>query len=376
MDVSTFETSGATAGAASDFKSRTRVADTSSRIIFAATEDLGQGRRAGVYCETGINIDNAAATGQANTANANTSEWCSREGRAFIGAGDYELRAGRQNVWWTQGELNQAGSTFIGSDSATNMINGGVGVYGVRLENMIKFAVTRGQFAGSEVYTGIMGTTTGEATAANGTPNGKYNGFKLSYTAGQLVGMVDYQSSKNAAATTARAAVASSGYAGAVGSNSFDRSATKIGLGFKYTPTSLVSVQMWNKERTDKTNAAAAFVQTVAVNETNAGNAKDSGYAFNVKHDLGGGIMLHGQYAKANNIKGTTAGEQANTGATAYTLGATYGLSKRTHLYGAFHKITNKSAALYGMSGGNYQSGIPNAGADTKIMAVGMIHNF
>ncbi len=99
MDVSTYSATGSTAGAAYDLKSRTRVADTSSRIIFAATEDLGQGRRAGVYCETGINIDTANANGQAATANANTSEWCSREGRAFIGAGDFEFRLGRQNVW-------------------------------------------------------------------------------------------------------------------------------------------------------------------------------------------------------------------------------------------------------------------------------------
>ena len=368
MDVSSFSAVGATAGAASDLKSRTRVADTSSRITFAATEDLGKGRRAGVYCETGINIDTANANGPAATANANTSEWCSREGRAFIGTGIYELRAGRQNVWWTQGELNQAGSTFIGSDTATNIINGGVGVYGVRLENMIKVAVTGGQFAGSEVYTGFMGAATGEAAAANVDAKGKYQGFKLSYTAGQLVGMIDHQSSKSSPTATASST--------AIGSNSFDRTATKVGLGFKYTPTSLVSVQMWNKERTDVTNGAATFVQTVTVNNTTAGNAKDSGYALNVKHDLGGGIMLHGQYAKANNIKGTTAGEQANTGATAYTLGATYGLSKRTHLYGSFHKIVNKSAAIYGMTGGNYQSGSANAGADTKIIAVGMIHNF
>ena len=367
MDYSTFEATGATAGAASDFRSRARIADTASRITFSANEDLGGGMRAGVYCETGINIDSGNANGQANTANANTSEFCSREGRAYIGSGDYELRLGRQNVWWTQGALNQTGSTFLGSDAMTNLINGGAGVYGVRLENMVKVAVTKGAFNGSELYTGFMGAATGEAAAVNTDANGKYSGFKLQYTAGQFVALLDQQSSNNSPATAAAAVV---------GARSFKRSAVKYGLGFKYNPTSIVSIQMWDKKRTDIADGTRAFNQTVAVNTTNEGNAKDSGYGIQVHHDLGGGWMAHAQYAKANNIKGTTTGEIANTGATGMTLGATKSLSKRTHVYGSYHKITNQSAAIYGMGGGNYQSGTANAGADTKMMALGMIHNF
>lgn len=368
MDVSTWSATGATAGPTADFKSRTRVADTSSRITFAANEDLGGSMRAGVYCETGVNIDNGSFTGQANTTNVNTSDWCSREGRAYVGFGNYELRLGRQNVWWTQGALNQTGSTYLGSDTMTNLINGGVGVYGVRLENMIKFAVTNGDFAGSELYTGFMGAGTGEAAAANTDANGKYSGFKLQYTTGPWVGLIDQQSSKNSPATAASTS--------AIGVNKFNRDAMKLGLGFKYNPTSIVSLQLWNKKRTDVTSSTAAFVQTVTPNNTNAGDGKDSGYGIQVHHDFGGGWMGHAQWAKANNIKGTTTGEQTDTGATGVSLGATKSFSKRTHVYGAYHKITNQAGALYGMSGGNYQSGTPNAGADTKMIALGMIHNF
>ncbi len=368
MDVSSFSATGATAGPAQDLKSRMRVADTSSRITFAANEDLGGGMRAGVYCETGINIDSGNANGQANTANANTSEFCSREGRAYVGLGEYELRLGRQNVWWTQGALNQTGSTYLGSDSMTNLINGGAGVYGVRLENMVKFAVTQGQFAGSELYTGVMGAGTGEAAAVNTDANGKYSGFKLQYTTGPYVAMIDQQSSKNSAATAAAATV--------VGARSFNREATKFGLGFKYNPTSIVSIQTWSKKRTDVADPTRAFNQTVTVNTTNEGNAKDTGYGIQVHHDLGGGWMAHAQWAKANNIKNTTVGEVADTGAKGITLGATKAFSKRTHVYGAYHKITNQSAAIYGMAGGNYQSGAAQAGADTKMLALGMIHNF
>jgi len=380
MDYSTYEAKGSTAGVASDFKNRGRIADTSSRITFAANEDLGGGTRAGVYCETGINIDTANANGQADTANANTSEWCSREGRAYYGSGAYELRFGRQNVWWTQGELNQVGSTFLGSDSMTNLINGGAGVFGVRLENMLKLAVTSGQFNGSEAYYGLM--TANEKTAKATDPVGKYQGFKLLYTAGQLVGMVDYQASSDSAKTAAAAAIAANAsapaYAGVAGTNSFDRTAFKYGVGYKYSPTSLISLQMWNKKRTDVTTAGATYVSpfNVAVGSANAGDAKDSGYGIVVKHDLGGGWMAHGQYAKVGNIKGTSAGEQAGTGAKAYTLGATKSVSKRTHFYGALHSITNEANAAYNMTGGNYASATSANGADIKMIALGMQHNF
>ncbi len=374
LDVSTWGTSGSTAGATADHKSRVRVADTASRITFAANEDLGGGNKAGVYCETGINMDNANITGQANTDNSNTNTWCSREGRIYYGSSTAEVRLGRQNVWWTQGALNQTGSTYLGSDSMTNLINGGVGVYTVRGENMIKLAAGggAGAFAGSEIYMGYMGPSgastqdanqvnraAGEAVAANTDASGKYSGFKVQYSTGPWVLMLDQQSSKNAKLHAT--------------SNTFNRDATKVGLGFKYNPTSIVSFQTWNKERKDQTAPTSAFVAAAA---TAAGAAKDSGYGIQVHHDLGGGWMAHGQYAKANNIKGTTVGEQANTGATGLTLGATKAMSKRTHVYGSYHKITNQAAAGYGMGGGNYASGTAAAGADTKMIALGMIHNF
>ena len=385
LDVSSYEAKGSTAGVAHDLKNRFRVADTSSRITFAATEDLGGGSRAGVYCETGINIDNGSSHGQADSGNANTSEFCSREGRISYGNSNWDLRLGRQNVWWTQGELNQVGSTFLGSDSSTNLQNGGAGVYTTRGENMIKLARTSGAFAGSEIYTGFMGisgsTTSatnvtnanGEAATADKTPNAKYFGGKLLYTAGQYVVMWDHQNS------TAAAAIATTS-AGGVGVNSFNRTANKFGLGFKYNPTSLVSFQYWAKERKDVTAPGTAYVSMFSASSTAAattskGDAKDSGYALVVKHDLGGGMTFHGQYTKANNIKASGV-EQTDTGATAYTLGVTNALSKRTHIYGAYHVITNQANAAYNMTGGNYASGTSRQGADVKMMALGMIHNF
>ena len=372
MDVSTYSATGST-DAGSDLKNRTRVADTASRIAFAVNEDLGGGLKAGVYCETGINIDNATGNGQANSANANTSEWCSREGRASLGNATAEVRLGRQNVWWTQGELNQVGSTFLGSDSFTNLQNGGVGVLTVRGENMAKVVAGAGlgAFAGSEAYWGTSNAN--EATGANLTPKSFYRGFKANYTQGQFVAMWDHQSS------TSSAVVAPA--AGTLGAASFDRKANKVGVGFKYAPDSLVSVQYWQKNRRDLTNGAvtvvAPFSTTATIaNETTKGDAKDSGYGIVVKHALNSTLTAHAQYGKANKVKSLDGAEVADTGATAYTLGLTKAMSKRTHFYTSYHKINNQSAAAYNMTGGNYASGTSRAGADVKVIALGMIHNF
>ena len=96
-----------------------------------------------------------------------------------------------------------------------------------------------------------------------------------------------------------------------------------------------------------------------------------------LKHDLGGTYTLHAQYGKANNLKDGSGNVQADTGATAYSLGLTKDLSKRTHLYTAYHVINNNANAAYNMSGGNYSSaGTLYQGASVKMMSLGMIHNF
>jgi predicted porin len=388
MDVSTFEATGSTANDAThnyDFNRRVRVADTSSRITFAAQEDLGAGSRAGVYCETGINIDNASNLGQAATPNANTSEFCSREGRLYYGNNTAEVRLGRQNVWWTQGALNQVGSRHTGSDSFTNLQNGGVGVYGVRLENMVmvNFNGDTGAFAGSQVYAGRMGGATSEAAPATGTAaaavtNGQYAGGKLLYTAGQIVGLVDYQTSHN----SVPAGIANSTTAVAA----FDRTAIKYGLGYKYAGAaspSIVSAQMWNKKRTDlSSNASYAATPVVAGGNTgiitqNTGTGKDSGYGFVVEHDLGSNNLLVAQWGKANNLKDANGTDVAGTGATAYTIGYRQALSKRTHWYTAYHTIKNDANINYNMSGGNYSSAANvGNGAQIKMIALGMQHDF
>jgi len=382
MDVSTWGASGS-AVASQDFASRTRVADTSSRITFSVNEDLGGGMKSGVYCETGFSIDTATANGQANTANAATSEWCSREGRLYIGNDTAELRLGRQNVWWTQGGFNDSGSNKIGTDVSSNMFNGGMGLMVTsRGENQIKIVAGKNTaaFAGSEVYMGYQ--TAYEATAKNvnvgiaasADTGGTYNGFKLNYDdGGNVIAAVDYQTSQNSAATISTTAGASV--------SSFDRTATRYSVGYKYAADSIVSLQYWNKDRTDKsgvtTLATPYNTATNAYTAGNTGSGKDSGFIVNWNHAISPTVLAIVQYAKANNVTNSTSGaEVADSGATGYSLGATYRLSKRTHVYGAIHQIQNGVNANYGFSGGNYQSGTNGGGSTVNITALGFQHNF
>ena len=387
------------APAALDFANRNVVRDSSSRITMTVREDLGGGRAASFVCDTGINIDTANANGQANTANANTQSWCSREGSLRYGTSTVEIRAGRQNVFWTSGAPDATGSNLVGSSISANLYTGGVGVLGTRLPNMIMLAGGSGlgAFANSHVYYGILSDGYGESSnntaAANiGTGSqgtGTYNGFKITYAITPTwEAMIDYQSAQN----TTGVGTAAVGTAG--NTSSFNRTATKYQLGWKYGKgESIASVQYWNKERVDNTAAATFSLPTListaalgagtaaANTAANQGSGKDSGYVFNINHDFGGGYVAVLQYGQAYNMQGVRTAaaaptEIADSGATAYTVGGVMRLSKRTHAYAAYHMITNGANAQYGMGGGNYQSSTAANGQQITTTAIGLQHWF
>src|SRR3990172_10403049 len=64
LGLDNYSATGSTAGAAGDFKSRYRVYDSSSRLGFRGTENLGGGLNAGFLMESGVAVDTGAATSQ------------------------------------------------------------------------------------------------------------------------------------------------------------------------------------------------------------------------------------------------------------------------------------------------------------------------
>jgi len=370
MEYSNYSATGSVTPS-NDLNSRARLADNGSRITFVANEDLGGGLNAGVYCETGFNMDVASSNGQGAISNSSTSEWCSRESRLFIGNSTAQLRLGRQNSWWSQGELNDTGANKVGIDVSSNVFNShGAGGSYTRIDNTIKVVggSALGAFAGSEVWTAIA---TNNESAANGiepsTRGKNLTGFTLKFAVNpQVVAQIDYLSAGSTATATSV--------------SSFDRTMARYGLGYKYAAGSIVSGQYWTNERTDLSGSANTFrnVGDTAFGQVAvSGNVKNSGYILNLNHNFGNNFTAVAMYTRAGNIQtGSSSTELNDSGVVAYTLGGMYRLSKRTHIYGAVNSIQNGASSNVNISGGGQASGTVSNGATVNITAVGLQHNF
>ena len=374
VDVSSYSATGATAGAASDLVSRTRVADSGSRFGFRVNEDLGGGLRAFVVCETGINIDNGGANGQgvgaASPVNTSANFFCSREGHVGVGNATVELRLGRQNVWWSHGELNQTGANFTSFDAIGGMYAPSSGMSAATISResnviLLQAGSALGAFAGSQAYYSVNpqeGATNGTAA---GTPNkGSIMGFKLNYSQGPIVAMLDYAAGKNSANNSTAA-------------TDFDSNSTKAGVGYKYAAGSIASFTWWKHERSYNlaaSNTAAPTIINLAAGVT--GSREQSGWGINLQHALNNEIALYAQYGKMGEAKNSAGVSVAGSDVKGIMVGARYNLSKRTAVYGAYAKVTNGITNALNFSGGAYASGNSAVGADPKVLGVGIMHNF
>jgi hypothetical protein len=325
-----------------------------------------------MYCETGFNMDVASNNGQGSIANTSSSEWCSRESRLFIGNDTAELRLGRQNLWWGQGELNDTGSNKVGIDVSSNMfLNHGAAGGVTRVDNTIKVVLGKnaGAFQGSEVFTAIA--TLNESAAAGIEPRTRGKnpvGFKLNFAINpQLITQIDYYSAQSTYSTTTTV-------------NQFDRTMARYGLGYKYAAGSIVSAQYYTNERTDITSASAGYRNwgdTAPGLTTVSGSAKNSGYILNLNHDFGNNFTAVAQYSRAGNVTtGQSGAELADSGAVGYTLGGMYRLSKRTHIYVAVNSMQNGYWSNVGISGGGQSSGTNSNGSTVNVTSIGLQHNF
>lgn len=95
-----------------------------------------------------------------------------------------------------------------------------------------------------------------------------------------------------------------------------------------------------------------------------------------------GNTVLKAAYGKASNFSGS--GEAAwnvgsNTGASQWTIGADYNMSKRTSVYALYTQVRNQTNGFYSLAGGATGVagvGLADEGQDPKAMSVGMRHSF
>jgi predicted porin len=323
------EAKGATA-ANSDHKRRNRVFDSSSRLGFQGTENLGMGLKAVFKIETGVNMDNGSNTGQHGGANAATGYLASREGWAGLAGNWGQVLFGRQNVWWTNlVDQTQANYINVGVQFAT----GGFGIMGaptVRTNNTVKYiSPTMGGFTGFLSY-----APGSESAAANAETDDNITGATLTYR-GRLLAQLDW--AKNEVGTT-------------------ERTGTKFGIGWPYRPGAILS---------------AIFIQLK--NEAGGAETKQDGWQLNWSH-MFGNLQGMAQYGQTKDIDGTS-----NTGSKAWLVAAKYHLSKRTGVYVSYTQIKNESGQKADYTGGGFGVAPPGQlalGADPKIFAVGIQHNF
>jgi len=356
LGFDSYSATGATAGSAQDFKARNRVFDNSSRLGFRGTEDLGGGMRAVFVIESGVNIDTGNQNSQFGGANASTGFLASRDSYAGL-EGDWgRVTFGRQSIYWVNGVIAQSGANYINVDVATTGALGRVVAPTARTSNVVAY--------NSPTINGFNGTVSyapnSEAAAVGANTDARIWGVTGRYS-GRFNAQIDYavnQGTSGAATGTPK------------------NSGLKVGVGYPYAPGAQIAV-IFISEKND--NLAAAVAGFAAAGDSVKANA----VIVNWEHTFGN-MQALAEVGKVQKAKGCSGTGCDNTESTGFMVAGRYLFSKRTAAYVSYNKITNKDNATWDVSGGGQSSAsasggfLPaaSAGADPRIIALGVIHNF
>jgi len=279
---------------------------TTSRYGFRGTEDLGGGLKANFVLENGFNSDDG--TTGTNGSAFNRQSWVGLSG------GFGALKLGKtDSVFKDIYDMGVVNNLFDSEFTPVKIAYAGVSNFSSRPNNQVRYETPN-----------LSGFSAGlsyalDENVAPATANSELTAFNLRYRAGQLDVGAAFQDEKNATAT-------------------LDREFTVLSAGYDFGVVR-VSGQIHNAKQRS--------------------GLKDSDYAIGVAMPLGA-FTLSAGYAssttKNNGVK-TADGE-------AFAFGATYALSKRTSLYGAYLDGDVKN---------------PSTGAtttDRKLYSVGVVHNF
>lgn len=394
----------------------------SSRLGFKGTEDLGNGLKAWFQVENGLNLDGRQ--------NAMTGAWAGRNsalglegafGNVFVGIWDtpYKQRlTGSMSSYggsWlghsgmllgggadSTGTVPNAGCDNLGaaqtgnnSNAATQcgQIEGNTTSFHRRLSNSINYvSPNMSGFQAKLAYSGT-GAKVDAITAPSAqviTNNPTLWSMDIGYAAGPAAVGVAYERHNGfraaSGATTATGSITSK--------NDASDTATQLYGSYDF---GVVKVQAnWEKLSYGDTGVTANPGGVIgAVNGTN--HFDRSGWFLGLSAPVGKG-RAYGGYSKTDGNKGcgtlgvtaasATAAASGNagtflcgsdTGATAYTLGYEYNLSKRTQMYVTAINVSNKQFASFmpvvskpGVNGtATFQTG-----QDLNAVALGMRHSF
>jgi len=357
IGVDQWEAKGAT-DPAGNAKGRLRVFDFGSRLGFRVNESLGGGMRAFVVMETGVNIDSGSGNGQSGSANASTGFWASRDSYAGIGGDWGDVRFGRQSPFYSNGIIMQAGANYINqaADSMFSM-GGALASPSGRESNVASYnSPTLGGFNASLSW----GPGASEGAAYTGTGQGKEQLYVITgrYSGGPIRAQADYGKRKDLSNISGQ-----------------NREAWKVGLGWSYAPGSQISA-IFGNVKNKNIQTAVSFGGTTFAAVGSSPNVDM--WILNWEHMMGQWQFIV-QYGMWGKLKDLTV-DPGSTDAQVYTVAAKYFLSKRTGVYLSYNQVKNKDNAWYDFSNGGSSSiastSVGNRGADPRIIALGVMHNF
>jgi predicted porin len=333
-------------------KARNRVYDSGSRLGFRGTEDLGGGMRAVFVIETGVNIDTGTTAGQGGQANTSTGTLATRDSYGGLEGNWGRVSFGRQSVFWTNGTIAQTGANYVNIDVPMATVGGGFGRVvgiGTRINNTLMYTLpTINGFGGYASYSPNSEAQQGSATLKT---DAVVEGLRVTYE-GVVKVQADWAMNK-----------AQSG-----GANQLKITGIKLGVGWPYAPGAQVSVIV-GQNKNDDTAAVAGFT---ALND----KVKQTALVVNWEQTFGNvqALAMAGKLQKAKGCSGTGCD---NTEATSFLVGGRYLFSKRTAAYATYNRTTNKDNQTIDYTAAGYTSAntLP-AGADPRIIALGVIHNF
>ena len=351
--VDSYSATGSTGGAATDFKSRTRVNDQGSRLGVRGKEDLGRGLRAVYQIESGVNID----TGKQNSsepggaANASTGFLASRDSFVGLEGGWGRVLLGRQSLYYGNGIIEQVTSNYV--NVGLPLFSGNLIVPSptARTSNVLSY--TTPIVNGVDATVAISPQSEGTQASATNNTDGKITALTARYT-GRVNAQLDWAKNKK------QTPLAGAG----------DLTGLKLGVGYPYAPGAQIAFVYVNQKQDNALAVAGAI---------NAGDTvKAKGWGINWEQTFGN-ILALAQYARTNDLNGCGIG-CPDTNAKMYMVGAKYLFSKRTGAYATYNQITNASNSFVDFNnGGGYTPSalaIGSAGADPKVYAVGIMHNF
>lgn len=365
--LDTYSATGATAGTAADFKSRSRMFDANSRLGVRGSLALSDGFKGVYQVESGFNSDTGSNVGQAGFVNASTGFIGSRP--TYLGvAGPFgEVRLGRQEVFWGTSTVDLIGPDYVNTASNLFLGNGLVAPPYTRTSNVLAWYSPN--FNG---FTGTFGYIFDAETAGAGVnTNASGTWIRANYRNGPIVLQWDY-AKKNM--TDVGAATGIPDYVG-----------NKVGVAYKYANNSQVGLMY--TALANHHISAASNPGAIALGVARPGdNITQSDWVLEWEHALTPKLQSLLEYGRSGHVNGASiATTSSATESHSLMLGLRYFFSDKACFYLTYNQTTNGAKALgdyvassYTSVGGGagLYSAPGSAGADPRIIAVGMRYDF